>query len=326
MTNKEKYKIICEQRHDEVPLFQQYWWMETVCDGKLWDVALAYDGEKLLGAMPYHYVRRYGFTFVLQPQLTQFSGPLFFYYYDGEAGSVSESHRLDFEKKVAKELLEQMELRKPSVVLIHTSPQLTNWLPFYWNGYKQTTRYTYRIQDISDPDAVFAAFDKEKRQRKICKTEKQTTVRFDMSPLEFAAFHHRYWQSKGMKDLLAENFIIKVCEAALERGQGVIGSLHDEDGTLLAARFVVFDRHSAYALMSASEPSRHRSGHSETLMWALIKYLSGKTKAFDFEGSMDEGIEYFYRSFGARQTPFFALEKYRNLPVEVLFRAFNKPK
>lgn len=314
-----------------MPLFQQFWWMEAVCAGKQWDVALAKDGDTILGAIPYHLVCRLGFTFVLQPQLTQFLGPV---YFDGLSApckenntrpqnavdTLSDSHRLDFEKQVATELISQLEAIKPSAILIHTSPQITNWLPFYWQGYRQTTRYTYRIPDISNLDAVFAAFDKEKRQRKIIKTEKQTTVRFDMSPSDFAAFHNSYWLSKGSKDLLSEEFIVRVCTAALSRGQGVIGSLHDENGKLLSARFVAFDNHSAYALMSASDSQLHRSGHSETLMWALIKHLSGKTQAFDFEGSMDEGIEYFYRSFGAVQTPYFVLSKYRSSLVELVLK------
>lgn len=307
--------------------------MEAVCHGKMWDVALAYDGDKLLGAMPYHYVKRYGMTVVLQPQLTQFSGPVYFYdtqVYGNSSESpstvsvMSESHRLEFEKRVATMLLSQLEKLNPSAVLMHTSPQITNWLPFYWNGYKQTTRYTYRIPDISDPDAVFASFDKRERRRKIAKMENSTKVSFDMSPRDFADFHRRYWESRGEKDLLSSDIIVRVCTAAIERGQGVVASLHGEDGALLAARFVVFDKQEAHTLLSANEPTLHRSGHSEMLIWLVIKYLSDKTRAFDFEGSMDEGIEYFYRSFGASQTPFFALSKFRNILVEFLFR-IKKP-
>lgn len=320
LENKEKYKGICEQRPDEVPLFQQYWWMETVCTGKQWDVALAYDGDVLTGAMPYHVARRLGHTIVLQPQLTQFTGPV--YFYPGDI--LSESHRLAFERRVASQLIAEMETIRPSAVIIHTSPGISNWLPFYWHGYKQTTRYTYRIPDIGDSDAVFAAFDKEKRQRKIVRTEKHTTVRFDMTATAFAALHHRYWASKGRKDCLGEDFISHVCAEALVRGHGVVGSLHDEDGALLAARFVVYDSKVAYSLLSAHEPGRQRSGHSETLMWAMMRHLCGRTRSFDFEGSMDEGIEYFYRSFGARQTPFFELAKYRNLPTELFFRLKTK--
>ena len=201
----------------------------------------------------------------------------------------------------------------PVVFIQNFSPQVTNWLPFYWNGYSQTTRYTYRIEDISNPQAVFDAFDHEKRQRKIRRYEQCTTVRYDMQADAFAAFHRRYWESKGQKDLLPQWLIEHVCRTAIERGNGVIASLMDEAGNLLCARFVVYDSRCAYALMSAADMRLHRSGHNETLVWSLLQYLSDKSRSFDFEGSMDEGIEYFYRSFGARQTPFFQISKCNKL-------------
>ena len=278
--------------------------MEAVCKGKKWDVALALDGDRPQGAMPYLYGRRCGMTYILEPQLTQYSGPVFFY-----PEALSQSQRLEFEKSVSQKLIDAVGILKPAYFLQNFSPSVTNWLPFYWAGYKQTTRYTYRIPDIRDPQTVFAAFDPEKRQRKIRRYENTTAVRFDMSPRQFAQFHNEYWSGKGRKDELNADFIADVCSAAIERGNGVIASLHNAEGQLLSARFVLFDGQCAYSLMSAQNNALHKSGHSEMLFWELIKYLSDKTVVFDFEGSMDEGIEYFYRSFGAVQTPFFEISK-----------------
>jgi hypothetical protein len=42
-------------------------------------------------------------------------------------------------------------------------------------------------------------------------------------------------------------------------------------------------------------------------MWEAIKFASTVTKRFDFEGSMIEPVERFFRAFGAKQTPYFAL-------------------
>lgn len=313
--NKEKYRLLCEQRQSEVPLFLQYWWMEAVCRGKQWDVAMAYDGEQLLGVMPYLYGRKVGMTYILQPQLTQYTGPLYFY-----PEGLSASKRLDFEKETAKLLLQQIESLKLAFFLQHFSPQVTNWLPFYWDGYKQTTRYTYRIEDISDPEKVFEGFDAEKRQRKIRRYEQSTRVRFDMSPNDFAEIHNKYWSAKGKKDVLNVRFISDVCSVAVKRGNGVIASLYDEDDRMLAARFVAYDTNCAYSLMSAQDLQLHKNGHSETLFWALIKYLSDKTKAFDFEGSMDEGLEYVYRSFGTTQTPYFEISKCNNPLFNLLLK------
>lgn len=293
--------------------------METVCAGKSWDVALAYQGDTLTGVLPYLCNRRLGMTYILQPQLTQFSGPLFFYPQD-----CNESQRLDFEKQTLDSLLDQLEAVKPAYVLMHCSPAVTNWLPFYWRGYSQTTRYTYRLDDISDPQRLFDAFDPEKRQRKIRRYADSTTVRFDMSPADFATLHQKYWTAKGKKDLLDTAFIEHVCRTAIERGNGVIASLYDEQGRLLVARFVAYDSRCAYALLSACDLQLHRSGHNETLIWRLLQYLSDKTQAFDFEGSMDSGIEYFYRSFGARQTPFFAITKNNSSLFNILLKIRNR--
>ncbi len=306
MDNKSSYRQFCETAGADVPLFLQYWWMETVCAGKEWNVALAKKGDKIEGVMPFLLRRRMGLTYILQPQLTQYSGP-HYCYPDG----LSASARVAFEHRVGRELLRQMDLHRPIYVLQHCSPKIINWLPFYWEGFSQTTRYTYRLNDISDSSLIFAAFDRDERQKKILRLEAETQVCFDMSPVEFARFHHAYWRSKGQRDLLDEAFIVRICEAAIARRQGVIASLCDSEGRLLAARFVVFDSRCAYSLMSAFEPSRYRNGKTEKLEKGLLQWLADKTKAFDFEGSMDEGIEHFYRSFGAVQTPYFEISRCR---------------
>ena len=41
--NKEKYKQLCEAEGSRIPLFQQYWWMETVCEGQQW---VSHAGER----------------------------------------------------------------------------------------------------------------------------------------------------------------------------------------------------------------------------------------------------------------------------------------
>lgn len=315
MTNKERYQDICEQRHNDVPLFLQYWWMEAVCQGKAWDVALAYDGDRLSAVLPYLYGRKLGMTYILQPQLTQYGGPLYFY-----PDGLTESRRLDFENRAAQCLIAQIAQHRPAFVRLHCPPSVTNWLPFFWSGYSQTTRYTYRLPDISDPERLFMNFDKEKRQRKIRRFEAVTSVRFDLDAESFADMHRRYWNDKGKADLLPRDLIVRLCNSAIGRGQGVIASLHDKEGRVLMARFVAFDANCAYSLMSAANTVLHRSGHSETLMWAMLKYLSDKTKAFDFEGSMDQGVEFFYRSFGAVQTPFFQLTKCYNGLLNVLLK------
>ena len=314
MNNKEKYKVLCETEGTRVPLFLQYWWMETVCVGKQWDVALVekegdgqWSPERVQGALPYLIGKRIGMRYVLQPQLTQYNGP----YYRYEEG-LSDCRRLEFEKKVGAELTEQLERLRLAYYEQNFAPSVTNWMPFHWAGYRQTTRYTYRIEQLDDLDTVLSQMDYDKRQRKIRKAQEHLHADEGMTPEEFARFHATYWKSRGEKDLLSEEFIVRVIKAACARNQGLLLALKDGDGVIRAARFVVYDDHCAYSLLSALHPEGHDNGASALLFWELFQRLQHKTRAFDFEGSMDAGIEYSYRLYGARQVPYFNISKCNN--------------
>jgi hypothetical protein len=44
-------------------------------------------------------------------------------------------------------------------------------------------------------------------------------------------------------------------------------------------------------------------------MWEAIKFARSVTRQFNFEGSMIEPVERFFRAFGAVQTPYFQITK-----------------
>ena len=51
--------------------------------------------------------------------------------------------------------------------------QLRNWLPFYWKGFKQTTRYTYQIKQPIHLDETFANF-KSNTRNEVNKAKKKS--------------------------------------------------------------------------------------------------------------------------------------------------------
>ena len=73
MTNKEKYIQFCEQ-NDFVPIFSQPWWMDAVCIDGYWDVLLYEKNEEILGALPYYVKKKFGLSYITQPQFTQNNG------------------------------------------------------------------------------------------------------------------------------------------------------------------------------------------------------------------------------------------------------------
>ncbi len=275
--------------------------METVCKGKEWDVLLSERDGRIEGALPYLIGRKFGLKYILQPQLTQFCGPWY--------NCPENVDRIEFEHRVGSDLAAQLNALKAHICLMHFSPTVTDWLPFHWAGYRQSTRYTYRFPSIADLDCLIAQASRARRQN-LADVEKACSIDTDFSPKEFATMHRDYFERKKGGDLLSQEFIERVCHNALERKQALLWALRDTDSHPVNVSFVVYDDRCAYALMSAIAPDAPRNSQTY-LFWQMIRHLSSLTQAFDFEGSMDKGNEYFYRTFGATQAPFFEISRFR---------------
>lgn len=270
--------------------------METVCHGKQWDVLLAEDERgEIAAAMPYLFGKRWGLRYVLPPQLTQYNGPWYRPGCDVDAAT-----------RQLQESLDKLRLTFFQQSFAPTVCSLAGW-----KGYRAKKRCTYHIADISDPMQVFANFDKRKRQRPIRHAMEVLHVEDNLTPEVFASFHNDYFLSRGEKDLLSHDFIVRIISAALRRQQGLLLGLADNSGNLQAARFVAYDNHCAYALLSALCPGHH-NGASPLLFWHILQRLAGVTRTFDFEGSMDPGIAYSYSLYGAVPRDYYEVSRCPN--------------
>lgn len=272
--------------------------METVCADKHWDVLLVEEDGQVKGALPFLFGKKCGLKYILQPQLTQFNGPWL-------------SPELDFDErvKVMSNLVGQLEGLHLALYMQCFPPEETNWLPFYWKGYRQTTHYTYRFDPLRPVVELMEQAQPQRRKRmdllrRECLLDRQVGAK------EFSAFHNEYYLRKSGHNLLSPSLVERVCTTALERGNAHLYGLRDIQGNLQVADFVVFDSRCAHSLMSGMAPNAPRNS-TTLLFWHLIDDLYGRTAAFDFEGSMDPGIEQFFRSFGATQTPYHCIYRSR---------------
>ena len=269
--------------------------MEAVCYGKQWDVALAHDNEgNVIGALPYLYGSKMGLRYVIQPQLTQYNGPWY------KSDDTEMRHRADNQFRAHFNHL-RLKLFQQNY-----APGLSDMEG--WKEYNISPRVTYRLEDIADPQQVFNDFDKSRRQRQIRRAERVLKADDGITPEEFARFHTEYWRSRGQKDLLSEDFMVRIINTALGRRQGILLGVRDGEGTLQGARFVAFDDNCGYALLSALHPL-HPNGTSALLFWLILQQLSGKCHSFDFEGSMIEAVEHNNRQFGGLPVPYMTITK-----------------
>ena len=299
---KERYKKLCEE-HPEIPLFLQHWWIEAASVGKEWDVLFYEENNCIKASFVFLLVKKMGFKFILQPQLTQYNGIWIDYPPD-----ITPYNKLKLEKNAMSNLIEQIENLKFVYFEQNFHHSVTNWLPFYWKKFKQYTRYTYQIQDLSDLNRCFENFTGHKR-RLIRKAEKILKVRDDTSPEKFFEQVLQNSAINKQKLIYHKNLFLSLYEKSRQRDQSCLLTAFDENENMHAGLFFVWDSKSAYYLLSTINPKYNSSGAYTMLMWEAIKFSANKTKIFDFEGSITENIENSYSQFGTVQVPFFHVYK-----------------
>lgn len=300
MTDKERYHLLCEAE-ESIPIFSRDWWLDIACGADNWEVLLIEQKGHVHAALPL-YIPRKGI--VSMPSYTQTMGPWF----APEPADTKYTKALGRRQALCRQLLEK--LGRHSFFLQNFHYAVTDWLPFYWAGYRQTTRYTYLLKDIGEPEILRANMSANIRRNIVKAAEKyHISVQKDVPVEDFLrvqakTFERQRIANKGNVATLAR--LIHTCR---ERGQGDLWGGYDEEGRLHAAVFIVWQKSSAWYLAGGGDPALRESGAHSLVLWEAIRHASMFTDTFDFEGSMLPGVERFFREFGAIQTPFFTITK-----------------
>lgn len=293
----------------KVPLPLQPWWLDAVCSAEHWSVALATDkGGTVTGALPYFLTRRLGFTVIQLPPLTSYAGPWLHY---PENAAFKETSKTGFEHRALAQLIGDL----PHVAFFRQNfrPELQNWLPFYWAGYRQTTRYTYMLPWLEDINERYARLKNTLRTE--LKTAWQvTTIVPENDPDLLFRLNRLSFGRKGVQQPYRITPFLRLHNALAERGFARIFIARDrQTGIPHAGLYLVFDEQRAAVLLAGFDPALGIRSHAlHGLYWEAIRFCTERGLSLDFEGSMQPGIERVFRAFGAQITPYFQVWKTRN--------------
>jgi lipid II:glycine glycyltransferase (peptidoglycan interpeptide bridge formation enzyme) len=188
------------------------------------------------------------------------------------------------------------------------SPKIINWFPFYLKNFNQTTRYTYIIDNLSSVDNIWNNLN-NKTRTDIRKAQKRVKVVDDLTIEEFYKINIMKFDRQNRVQTFTLDFIKKVDAELTKRDRRKIFFAVDDENNIHAVLYLVWDNNSAYYIWGDGDPQYRNSGAASLLMWEAIQFSATVTKSFDFEGSMMESIEKFFRSFGGTQTPYFNISK-----------------
>ncbi|MDF2446260.1 MAG: family N-acetyltransferase [Moraxellaceae bacterium] len=276
-------------------IFEQSWWLEAVAPGCWHDILI---GTELQPQARWRFAieQRKGMRCLVQPVLTPSCGP-WLQLVEGKMAT-----RLAHEKDLLGELVSK--LPKHDYIALHLHPSRQNWLPFYWAGFAQTTRYTYVLSGLQDHEALWRGFAKNIKSD-INKAEKKLRVEKVADPARFYALNRLTFQRQGMGAPYDLALVERLHAAAAAHDAMTFFFAVDEQGRDHAGLCLVHDHRTAYYLMGGADPELRNSGASSLLMWSAIREAGARgLEVFDFEGSMIEPIERFFRGFGAEQQPY----------------------
>ena len=287
MTNKEIYIQYCNSRAD-IPVFFQYYWLDTVCTDGEWDVLINSNEVEISGFYVYFKKRKYGLQLLVMPPLTPFLGILYNY----PKQPLKKERKIAFELEVSKKLIDKL----PSFFYCNMNmpPSVQNFLSFKWAKFKQTTKFTYVIDTSLDEYILWNQL-KDKTRNIIRKAKQTIQIESSLDIKAFDKLNNQTFKRQQMP-LPYDGFLIKNLYRSMSVNNAVnilLASNNEKEN--VAGVFLVNDSQKIYCLAIGSNETARRSGAVALCIWKGILLAKKLNLLFDFEGSVLENIEPFFR-------------------------------
>ncbi|MCB9231814.1 MAG: hypothetical protein H6581_09130 [Bacteroidia bacterium] len=270
-------------------------YLDIVAPG--WSLVQLRDEKGILAAIPLHLKKKGGYAASVQPPFSQSWGVLL---RPQAAGSPYNTYR-DQNQQV-KALLDAFP--KVDWFAHGFSPAFEYPQPFFWQEFTLHTRYTWVIDLEKSETELLGAM--RKTTRNLIRNTPGKIVEASSEKELLRLVRENRDSGKVLIDGTAEKMLGKISQWLLQTGLGWILEVENEGKIQAAGLFASFHGRTYY-LMSAKTPGNERA--MSPLLWHAILKAKKTSRIFDFEGSMLEGIEQFFRGFGPSPVPYLYIEK-----------------
>ncbi|MBS1778109.1 MAG: GNAT family N-acetyltransferase [Bacteroidetes bacterium] len=303
MNNKDQYRNICRDRGD-VPLFLQDWWLDAVCEN--WDAAIAQNGDTVSGIWPYDLQQRMGVKLLRTPKLTPYAGPHVFFPAD-----LKPVNRDGFEYESIAAMMKQL----PEAKVWHLSmqPGLKQAGLFKNAGLNATVQQTFLI-DLQQSEAQLFSNLKESLRRNIKAAKKEFTIVNDPAAIHTLFKYQQHTLER--KDVLQAYSLTDIERLHRECNTHNCSALWvaKKEDDIAAILWNVWDAGRSYYFMGAQKPNGDTYRAMPALLWhSILEAKKRGNQYFDMEGSMDVGVEKFFRNFGGNRELYLVLKKNKSL-------------
>ena len=252
-------------------------------------------GDRLIAGIPLYFQHSFGLTLCRMPQLVHTWGVVM----EPMAGKnvTVATREMDILTLFAN------RLAKENFFIQSFHPTLLNWLPFYWNGFKQTTHFTYVFEDFPNLNKIWDQLGANVR-RNIRKAEKAGIQIIPCDSDLVAETADKTFKHQHKMLPYSRSYIHRLHLAAKQNNGGECFAAIDKDGRTHAATFAVWDQKRAYYLASGTDPDLRTSGAQSLLIWHLLGFTADRAMTFDFTGSVHQPLGIFFGRFGTKLVPY----------------------
>lgn len=293
-----EYQQFCDTQRP--PLFYNPWYLDVTCGNNKWDILLAKKEDKVLGVWPILIRKKYGISYISPPMLTPYLGPWYCIRPDLKGKEL-----YDQEHEILNSLCSQMP--KVNLLNAHLHPDYTNWQPLHFNGFTQTTRYTYKIDLKQSKNELWQNIDK--RQQQLITTEDQKCIIESDDYIMYYKLLKSTFDRQKLNVPYTFEWFQHLYQILKEKNNCRLYLFQNAKKEAIAGVFIAHDFHSSYLLSTAKDYSIQDNGSIPNLIWYAILKSKIHSNTFDFEGSMIKGVEYFFRSFGGTLSPYLSVLK-----------------
>lgn len=275
------------------------WYLDAVWPG--WQGIHVFYKEQLYAVMPLRVSKKYGIRYCLQPLLCQYLG-VFLANID-----LKNEKAWALKKRLVAAVADAIPHGLKKTVL-NLAPEFDYPLPFHWAGYELRTRYTYWLDHNPDKQLLFRQLN-ERTRTYINKARKSGLV---ASLVEDAAAIIRLSRERNAYPL-DYSVLQKLWSALHEHGAGRAVEVRDGGGRLHGGLIYHVGGDRQIHLFSAMDPALGHLGGMSLAIWHSIEQAADGVRVHDFEGSMLEPVEKFFRGFNTYPVPYLQIRK-NNFP------------
>lgn len=298
-------------------LFHSPEWISMYPPNQIKQCAILNKNNDIIGCFVYYIFKKYNFNFVITPP---FSPNIELFVVNPAESIVGKN---SFIKDNLNLVADYFKALNVDYINLNLSQNDVDSQPFIWKSFNSRNRYTYLIDLLKPETELLENLSSEKR-KSLNKAQK------DELKIE-ASYNHKLVfdlviQSLDRNDKAKNTEIIKKIIFDFANPTNSFAFVAYQNGKAIASSFCLIQQSKAIYLFGGFDSENKHHGAGVSCMWqSILKAKELNLTHFDFEGSMNEAIERYFREFGGELKSYICIEKIKPALQFLLILSGKKP-